>query len=291
MKVLFLAACVLLLGTAVIFGSRSAPGRTAEVRPPTAPLAPAPAPLPALAPQPPAIAPEVTVVQSPALPAPDPTGVTVVDPPAVAPPAGAFPTPTFGAPNTATGAWGSAAAPGFDPRPFSEAHWQGLELIPKTSILVQTLGLPPNVPGVVVDDVSLPADLQGFSAGDLITDVGGVPTENLLAFIRAADRVRDQKQVEVTALRGGNVKRLVLTALFDRLGTANGETPTMIPSGARSPHAYQGPCTSCHRIGTTGSLATDQGDPTPGAAPPIRANSIPPHRDRGPCSTCHQIVP
>jgi Magnetochrome domain len=236
-------------------------------------------------------------VAGPQAPPSPPSPAVVVDPPAVAPPAPAsvLPAPAPVSTTPISGGladgWGSAAAPELDPRPFSEAHWQGLEVIPKTATLAQTLNLPADAQGVIVDDVSLPADLQGFRAGDLVTSVAGVPTPDLMSFIRAAERVREERQVEVETVRGGAPQRLRLSALFERLGTANGETPTMIPPGARSPHRYQGPCTKCHRIGTTGSLATDQGDTPVGSPIPIRSSASPPHRDRGPCSACHQILP
>lgn len=196
--------------------------------------------------------------------------------------------------STATGplsVWGAPPAPLTDPRRFAEAHWQGLEVIPKTPALARSLKIPASAEGVIVDDATLPADLQGFQAGDLVTSVGQAPTPDLLSFVQATGRVRDRRRAEVEIVRGGAAQALVLTALFDRLGTANGETPSMIPPSARMPHAYRGECTSCHRIGTTAQLAQDQGDTLTKNAPPIRANSTPVHRDRGSCSTCHQILP
>lgn len=188
-------------------------------------------------------------------------------------------------------AWGPPPAPALDARRFSEAHWQGLELIPKTARVAKVLGLPPDIRGVIVDDVSLPADLQGFRAGDVVMYVEQFPTPNLTAFVEATDQLRDLPSASVQIFRAGATRRLKLTGLLGRLGTANGETPTMIRSGARSPHGYLGPCTSCHRVGTTGSLATDQGDPATKTAPVIRAGSIAPHRDRGTCTACHRILP
>jgi len=187
--------------------------------------------------------------------------------------------------------WGPPPAPLTDPRRFTEAHWQGLELVPKTPALAAALRLPPEVPGVVVDDVTLPADLQGFQAGDLVTHVGQVATPHLVAFIRATDQVRDQQRAQVGLVRDGTPRSLVLTALLTRLGVANGDSPPMIPAGARMPHPYRGPCTNCHRIGTTGALAADQGDAITTTAPVIRAGARRPHEDRGPCATCHQILP
>jgi len=133
--------------------------------------------------------------------------------------------------------------------------------------------------------------MEGFWAGDLITSVGQVPTPTLESFIEAADRVRDRRRAEVQILRKNKPHGLVLTALRERLGTANGETAPMIKPGSRPPHGYKGACTNCHRIGTTGELAVDQGDLLTRAAPPIRAGQTPPHRDRGTCTACHTIVP
>lgn len=230
------------------------------------------------------------------LPDPDPPrGAVVVEPANVVLPEPA-PIPVRGSladvdPAQDPIGWGPRPAPELDPRPFSEVHWQGLEMIPKTAALTQALRLPADVDGVLLDDVSLPADLQGFVAGDLITAVGGVPTPNLLAFLRAAERVREQPTVEIELFRQGGTQRLTLKSLFERLGTANGETPTTIPAGSRSPHQYQGTCTSCHRIGSNGTLATDQGDPLANTPPAIRSSSLASHRPRGACSSCHRVLP
>jgi hypothetical protein len=186
---------------------------------------------------------------------------------------------------------GPSPAPLLDPRPFAEAHWQGLEAVPKTPTLAAALKIPPDLDGVILDDVTLPGDLQGFRAGDLVTAVDGVPTPNLVAFIRASDRVRDQRRVDVDIVRAGAPRRIELVALMKRLGTANGETPGMIPPGARSPHPYMGPCLNCHRIGTTGNLAADQGDNLRNAPGPVRLTDPAPHRDRGACAACHPIIP
>ncbi len=185
---------------------------------------------------------------------------------------------------------GPAAAPSLDPRPFAEAHWQGLEAIPKTPTVAKMLKVPPNVEGVILDDVTLPADLQGFQAGDVVTAVDGIPTPDLLSFIRATDRIRDSKRVTIEFVRAGVVRRMEITALFDRLGTANGETPPMIPPGAQRPHVYMGPCVNCHRIGMTGNLAIDQGDNPKNQPGPVRVDGPVPHRDRGPCAACHPII-
>lgn len=175
--------------------------------------------------------------------------------------------------------------------PFQEAHWQGIEAVPLTDGLRRLLNILPDAKGVIIDDVTMPADLQGFMAGDLITAVGQVPTPDLESFLRAADRVRDRRRAEIQFLRKNKTHTLILTALQKRLGTANGETAPMIKPGARAPHAYKGACTNCHNIGTTGQLAMDNGDLLTRTALPIRAGQTPPHRDRGACTACHTIVP
>jgi hypothetical protein len=187
--------------------------------------------------------------------------------------------------------WGQPPAPALDPRRFTEAHWQGLEVIPNTPLVAAALKIPADVPGVIVDDVTLPADLQGFQGGDLVMGVGNVATPDLTSFIEATDRIRDLPQAEVVVLRGGQPQKKALTGLKPRLGTANGETASMIRPGARMPHPYRGPCTNCHRIGTTGTIPVDQGDLMVTSAPNIRADAKRPHRDRGPCRACHQIAP
>jgi hypothetical protein len=175
--------------------------------------------------------------------------------------------------------------------PFQEAHWQGLEVIPRTPTLARRLQIPEGSRGVIVDDVTFPADLAGFEAGDLITAVGAIATPSLDAFIDATKSVRDRKRSDVLINRQGRELSLVVSGFQGRLGVANGETAPMIKPGSRAPHAYKGPCTSCHRIGTKGQLAFDQGDLLAQTAPSIHMGQTPPHRDRGVCAECHRIIP
>lgn len=188
----------------------------------------------------------------------------------------------------------TAAAPTARPlkmMPFQEAHWQGLELISYTPAMSRLLKLPRDARGVVVDEATMPADMQGFLAGDMVTAVEGVPTPSLEAFVDAAHTVRQRRRVKIDLLRkGGTRHTLVLAALTGDLGTANGETAPMIPAGSRPPHGYLGPCTSCHHIGNTGVGAVDLGDPLTKQAPAIRAGQTRPHRDRGQCTACHTIL-
>jgi len=182
----------------------------------------------------------------------------------------------------------SKKAPPLPPLPFQEAHWQGLELIPFNAVLARALKIPPDAEGVIVDEATMPADSAGFLAGDLVTAVARVPTPGLMSFIWATDRVRDRHRTDVQVLRRGKVFDLVLTGMFGRLGTANGETAQTIPPGSRPPHGDQGPCTNCHRIGTKGQLPVDQGDLLSKSAPMIYPGQARPHGDRGTCTACHK---
>ncbi|MBI5538294.1 MAG: magnetochrome domain-containing protein [Deltaproteobacteria bacterium] len=174
--------------------------------------------------------------------------------------------------------------------PFVEAHWQGLEALENTPVLAKSLGIPPDAKGVIIDEATMPADAAGFLAGDLVMSVAQVPTPDLMSFIEATSRVRDRRRAEVELLRKGRQMRLVIVAMLDRLGTANGETAQTIQAGARPPHDYLGPCTNCHRIGTKAQLGVDQGDQLVKNAPPIRSGQPQPHKDRGTCTSCHQIT-
>ena len=200
-------------------------------------------------------------------------------------------TPVMANPSAFTPPVPLRSQPKFRMIPFVEAHWQGLEMIVLTPALARALGIDGNFKGVIADDVTPPADACGFLGADIITAINGVPTPDLNTFIDASDLVREQRNVQVTVIRKGQTFPMVLWALKDRLGVANGETAPMIPSGSVSPHAYQGACTGCHRIGTKGQLPVDQGDLLSRAAPPIKPGSTRPHRDRGNCITCHQILP
>lgn len=175
--------------------------------------------------------------------------------------------------------------------PFVEAHWQGIEALPNTPVLAKSLGIPADAKGVIIDEATMPADAAGFLAGDLIVSVGQVPTPDLMALIDASSRVRARRRVEVEILRKGATMRLVLVAMMQRLGTANGETAQTIQPGARAPHDYQGPCTNCHRIGSKAQLGVDQGDQLVKNAPPIQSGAAQPHKDRGLCTSCHKILP
>jgi hypothetical protein len=166
---------------------------------------------------------------------------------------------TVDAPVTSPGMPGPMAPPD---RPLAEVHWQGIEVIPLTPRLARELsaaGGGSAIPaGVVVDQVTSPADVQGFAGGDIITRIAGVGTPDLPTFLAATDRVRDQTGAVVDLDRQGRPLTMVLSAA--RLGTANGETPPAIPPDAKPPHGCArahaallhmdtlGPCSRCHLI-------------------------------------------
>lgn len=176
--------------------------------------------------------------------------------------------------------------------PFQEVHWQGIEMISTVRALKRRLDIPVDARGVVIDEVTPPADQQGFWAGDLITAINGRPTPTLEAAVTAARTVHDKGQVTVSVLRKGKPRKLQLYAVKGILGTANGESAPMIRSGARPPHGWRGPCTNCHRIGKGPKLPlpVDLGDLLVRKAPPIRVGQKMPHRNRGVCSACHKII-
>ncbi len=262
-------------------------GRPAPVAPP-APVASTAVPAPPI----PVMTAMTTEFERPMA---QPAALATVAPPVAIPPA--IPTPPQGEMPAVGGPlppdrpwdWTASATGGSpaDPLPFMEGHWQGLEVIPLWPNLRRALAIPPAATGVVVDEITQPADGQGFIAGDLVMVVGRLPTPTVADFLAAADAVRDGGSVDIIVLRQGEVRSLTLSA--PRLGSAAGETAPMIPPGAPRPHGYQGPCTNCHRIGTIGSIPVDPGDLFPLTAPPILAGQRATHRDYGPCRTCHTI--
>lgn len=185
---------------------------------------------------------------------------------------------------------------------LSEAHWQGLEAIPLTSELKKKLELPPDLQGVLIDEATMAALDSGLRAGDVLVAVNGNPVKTLEGVLRESKRVKRLRSVTMTVQRGRrmvagratayrriDLHRIVLS-VKDELGFAQVETAPMILSGDITPHAYRGPCTQCHAIGTLGHMVPDP-DLITLPAPPIRASTPRPHQDRGPCVACHVITP
>jgi len=171
---------------------------------------------------------------------------------------------------------------------LSEAHWQGMELLPLSSELKQKLKIPMNLSGVLVDEVTLNALLSGIRGGDVVLEVKERPVGSLEEFQMATMRIRNKKKAKLKVWRKGKIIKFKVRA-DNILGLAQVETAPMILAGAMRPHPYRGPCTSCHLIGDTATLKPDP-DGVILPPPVISAGARMPHRDRGPCKACHVIV-
>ena len=176
---------------------------------------------------------------------------------------------------------------------LQEGHWIGLEVIPLTASIASANKIPPDVSGVLIDEVTLLAAETGFLAGDVITAINGRKISDLKSFWLATKEVAQSNRATVAVYSGGQYKDLgILCTEF--LGVAQMEAAPMILSTAKSPHGYYGPCDRCHAIAKTplnlGQLAKDQGDSLIKIAPNIRRGTPPPHRNRGNCTNCHVVL-
>jgi hypothetical protein len=171
---------------------------------------------------------------------------------------------------------------------LSEAHWQGMELLPLSTELKQKLKIPMNLSGVLVDEVTLNALLSGIRGGDVVLEVKERPVGSLEEFQMATMRIRNKKKAKVKVWRKGKIIKFKVRA-DNILGLAQVETAPMILAGAMRPHPYRGPCTNCHLIGDTETMMPDP-DGIILPPPVISAGARMPHRDRGPCKACHVIV-
>lgn len=173
-----------------------------------------------------------------------------------------------------------------------EGHWLGLEVISLIPQLARMYRVPPGEAGVLVDEVTLESAESGIRAGDVIQSIGGQPTPDLEAFLRATQRVRNQGQTEVGLSRRGKRMTFVLAAQRTaQLGFAQMEAASPIMPGAVSPHRKQRgkTCTDCHVIMQAGGqLPTDAGDILPQPSP-ITGGARMPHGPRGKCSACHVV--
>jgi hypothetical protein len=176
---------------------------------------------------------------------------------------------------------------------LQEGHWIGLETIPLTPAIAAANGIPGNVKGVLVDEVTLVAANSGLLAGDVITAINEFEVNDLHTFRAATRPVANVKQAGVTVYRRGALRKITVEAL-DELGIAQMEAAPMILPTDTAPHGYYGPCTKCHAISktakNTGQLAKDAGDVLTIVPPPIQWGAKPPHRDRGICTNCHKII-
>jgi len=176
---------------------------------------------------------------------------------------------------------------------LQEGHWIGLEAGPLTPALASANGIPLNVKGVLVDEVTLLAAGSGILAGDVISAINELETPDLYAFKAATRPIAMSKQATVTVYRVGSYKKIVVQGA-EELGLAQMEAAPMINATDPSPHGYYGPCERCHAISktvkNTGQLAKDGGDVLAVKPPPIKWGAKPIHGNRGPCTNCHKII-
>lgn len=176
---------------------------------------------------------------------------------------------------------------------LQEGHWIGLEVISLTPAIAKANSLPPEVAGVLIDEVTLLAAEVGLLAGDVITAVNDKKVVDLKSFWQATKDLGQSNRATVSVFSGGNNKNIVVFST-EALGMAQMEAAPMILATDKSPHGYYGPCDKCHAISktplNTGQLAKDQGDILTKAAPVIRKGIPAPHRRRGTCTSCHVVL-
>ena len=186
-----------------------------------------------------------------------------------------------------------------------EGHWIGGEVIPLTAMIAKANSIPPDVAGVLIDEVTLLSAEVGLYAGDVITAINGKKVTDLKSFQLATKDVAQSNRATVSVYSGGKYKDIVVFST-EVLGIAQMEGAPMIMAGDRSPHGYYGPCDKCHVISTNatrtkttlnsknalnpGELLKDAGDNLTKIAPNIRIGTLPPHRNRGRCTLCHVIL-
>jgi hypothetical protein len=174
-----------------------------------------------------------------------------------------------------------------------EAHWIGLEVGPLNAAVAKANNIPPDVAGVLVDEVTLVSADAGLLAGDVITAVNGTGINDLKSFKNATRQVAMATQAVVTIYRRGIFKKITVNTP-DELGLAQVEGAPMILATERAPHGYYGPCDTCHSIapGTANlnQMARDLGDVLATTAPNIKMGTPPPHRPRGACTKCHVLL-
>ena len=174
-----------------------------------------------------------------------------------------------------------------------EGHWAGLEAGPLTPAVAKANNIPPDVTGVLVDEVTLVAADSGLLAGDVITAINGAHVVDLQTFKSATKQAAQSNQANVTVYRRGAYKNIVLSGP-DELGFAQIEGAPMILPTDRAPHGYYGPCDKCHTIASgatnTNQLARDLGDILTKSAPNIRKGVPAPHGNRGACAKCHVLL-
>ena len=171
-----------------------------------------------------------------------------------------------------------------------EGHWLGMETIPLVPELAKEFNIPPDIKGVLVDEVSLESAESGILAGDMVVAVDGFATPDLYAFTEATRRVKNRLKAKVLVSRRKLLLEFIMSSTRT-LGFSQNESAQPIRPGAISPHRSRGKaCTVCHIIMLTGGqLPIDAGDILPNP-PPIIKGAVAPHEYRGKCNTCHVIL-
>jgi len=171
-----------------------------------------------------------------------------------------------------------------------EGHWLGMETIPLVPELAKEFNIPPDIKGILVDEISLESAESGVLAGDMVVAVDGFATPDLYAFTEATRRVRNRTNAKILVSRRGQLLEYTISSTRP-MGFSQNESAQPIKPGAISPHRSRGKaCTECHIIMETGGqLPIDAGDILPNP-PPIIKGAIAPHEDRGKCNSCHVIL-
>lgn len=176
---------------------------------------------------------------------------------------------------------------------LQEGHWIGLEAVPLTANIAMANGIPVDIKGVLIDEVTLLSAAVGFLAGDVITNINGKQVTGLKSFQDATKGVANSKTATVAVYRVGQRKKIKVVSK-DVLGMAQMEAAPMILATDMAPHGYYGPCDKCHTIAkttkNTAHLKKDAGDILVTTPPPITWGATAPHRDRGICTNCHKIT-
>jgi len=186
-----------------------------------------------------------------------------------------------------------------------EGHWIGGEVIPLTAMIAKANSIPPDVVGVLIDEVTLLSAEAGLYAGDVITAINGKKVSDLKSFQQATKEVAQSNRANLSVYSGGKNKDIMIFST-EVLGMAQMEGAPMIMAADRSPHGYYGPCDRCHviskNVGRTkatlnsknalnpSELLKDAGDSLTKVAPNIRRGVPPPHRSRGTCTLCHVVL-
>jgi len=186
-----------------------------------------------------------------------------------------------------------------------EGHWIGGEVIPLTPAIAKANSIPPDVVGVLIDEVTLLSAEAGLYAGDVIMAINGKKVTDLKSFQQATKDVAQSNRATISVYSGGKNKDIMVFST-EALGIAQMEGAPMILATDRSPHAYYGACDKCHVISTNATrtnpilnspnalnpneLLKDAGDNLTKVAPNIRRGTPRPHRDRGTCTLCHVVL-